>query len=120
MLAMTKVLYVPKNNVYTNIMKEFKFYVYIMANKRNGTLYVGITNDLFRRIQEHKKHINPDAFTAKYNCDKLVYYEEFQYANRAIDREKQLKGGSRTNKIALIESINPDWMDLSEQDMFWL
>lgn len=101
-------------------MKELKFYVYIMANKRNGTIYVGVTNDIVRRVQEHKNHTFPDSFTARYNCDKLVFFETFQYVDRAIEREKQLKGGSRSNKIALIESINPDWCDLSTENLFWM
>ncbi|MDL2296283.1 GIY-YIG nuclease family protein [Lachnospiraceae bacterium OttesenSCG-928-E19] len=91
-----------------------------MANKRNGTLYVGVTNDLIKRTYEHKNKIYPDSFTSKYNCDKLVYYEKYKYINDAIDREKQIKSGSRTKKITLIESLNPDWIDLSFQDMFWL
>ena len=101
-------------------MKEFKFYVYIMANKPNGTIYVGVTNDIVRRVQEHKSHINPNSFTAKYNCDKLVYFESFKYSEYAIEREKQLKAGPRKNKLALIESINPEWLDLSAQNMFWI
>ena len=101
-------------------MKELKFYVYIMANKRNGTIYVGVTNDIVRRVQEHKNHTFPDSFTARYNCDKLVFFETFQYVDRAIEPEKQLKGGSRSNKIALIESINPDWCDLSTENLFWM
>ena len=91
-----------------------------MANKRNGTIYVGVTNDIVRRVQEHKNHTFPDSFTARYNCDKLVFFETFQYVDRAIEREKQLKGGSRSNKIALIESINPDWCDLSTENLFWM
>ena len=91
-----------------------------MANKRNGTLYVGVTNDIVRRVYEHKEHTFPDSFTARYNCDKLVYFEDFQYADKAIAREKQLKSGSRTRKIELIESINPDWHDLSAENMFWI
>ena len=90
-----------------------------MANKRNGTIYVGVTNDIVRRVQEHKNHTFPDSFTARYNCNKLVYYEDFQYADKAIDREKQLKAGSRAKKIELIESINPEWKDLSAENLFW-
>ena len=101
-------------------MKNFLFYVYIMANKRNGTIYIGVTNDIVRRVQEHKKHTFPDSFTAKYNCDKLVYFEDFQYVDKAIDREKQLKAGSRDNKIKLIESINPEWRDLATENLFWM
>lgn len=91
-----------------------------MFNKRNGTLYVGVTNDVVRRVHEHKTKVSPKSFTAKYGCNKLGYYEEFNYVNDALEREKKLKSGSRKNKIALIESINPDWLDLSEQDMFWI
>ena len=91
-----------------------------MTNKRNGTIYVGFTNDIVRRVHEHKTHMNMDSFTAKYNCDKLVYFENFKYSDKAIEREKQLKSGSRASKIALIESINPDWCDLSAENMFWM
>ena len=101
-------------------MNNYKFYVYIMANKRNGTLYIGVTNDIVRRVLEHKKHIFSESFTAKYSCDKLVYYEDFKYIDKAIEREKQLKSGSRYKKIQLIESINPGWVDFSVQDNFWL
>lgn len=101
-------------------MKEFKFYVYIMTNKPNGTLYVGVSNDIVRRVYEHKNKIFPDSFTVKYGCNKLVYYENFHYVNDALEREKKLKAGTRKKKIALIESINPNWVDLSEQDMFWI
>ena len=91
-----------------------------MANKKNGTLYVGVSNDIVRRVYEHKNKFFPDSFTAKYNCHMLVYYEDFQYVNDAIEREKKLKSGSRAQKIKLIESINPEWLDLSAQDMFWM
>ena len=101
-------------------MSKFTYYVYIMFNKRNGTLYVGVTNDIVRRVQEHKNKIFPDSFTAKYNCDKLGYYEDWEYVNDAIEREKKLKSGSRKKKIALIESINPDWQDLSTFSEFWM
>ena len=89
-----------------------------MASARNGTLYVGVTNDIVRRVHEHKNKIFPDSFTAKYNCHMLVYYEDYKYVNDALRREKKLKAGSREQKIILIESINPDWLDLSEQPMF--
>jgi len=88
------------------------FSVYILASKRNGTLYVGITNDLARRMFEHKNKL-VKGFTGKYNIDKLVYYETSGYINNAILREKQLKGWLRKKKIDLIESINPQWTDLS-------
>ena len=101
-------------------MKDFRFFVYIMTNAKNGTLYVGMSNDIVRRIYEHKNKTFPDSFTARYNCDKLVYFEEFKYVNDAIEREKKIKAGSRRKKIALIESINPQWLDLSTQELFWM
>ena len=99
---------------------QYRFFVYIMASARNGTLYVGVTNDIVRRVHEHKNKTFPDSFTARYNCDKLVYFEEFKYVNDAIEREKKIKAGSRRKKIALIESINPQWLDLSTQELFWM
>ncbi len=87
-------------------------FIYILTNKNNTTLYVGVTSNLIRRIQEHKEKHDKKSFTAHYNLSKLVYYEAFQMIGDAIGREKQLKGGSRANKLALIESINPDWEDL--------
>ena len=89
-----------------------KGYVYILFNKRNGTLYVGVTSFLKRRVYEHKTKFHPDSFTAKYSVDKLGYYEEYQMVIDAISREKQIKGGSRGDKIALIEGMNPNWEDL--------
>ena len=84
-----------------------------MANKRNGTLYVGVTSDLIKRIYEHKHHL-VKGFTNKYKIDKLVYFEETSDIHAAISREKQIKGWLRKKKIALIESINPGWKNLSE------
>lgn len=101
-------------------MKEYKFYVYIMFNRRNGALYTGVTRDIVERVWEHKNKVNPDSFTARYNCDKLGYWEDFQYVNDAIEREKHIKAQSRKYKLNLIESVNPDWLDLSVQDMFWV
>ncbi len=86
-------------------------YVYILFNKRNGTLYTGVTSDLVKRLYEHKNKTY-DGFTKKYNIDKLGYYEIFSDIELAIKREKQLKAGSRNKKIELIESINPNWNDL--------
>ena len=86
-------------------------YVYILANKKHGTLYVGVTNDLLRRISEHKSKKIED-FTMKYNVDKLVYYEVYDDMYNAISREKQLKAGSRNKKIELIEENNKNWDDL--------
>ena len=88
-------------------------YVYILSNKRNGTLYVGVTSNLVKRIFEHKEKVI-NGFSAKYNLDLLVYYEERWSIEEAIQREKQLKAGNRKKKLSLIESINPDWKDLSE------
>ena len=88
-----------------------KGYVYILFNKRNGTLYTGVTSDLPKRIFEHKNKL-ADSFTKKYEVDKLGYYEVFDNIVTAIEREKQIKAGSRKNKLILIESINPDWKDL--------
>ena len=85
----------------------------MMANKRNGTIYTGVTNDLIRRVYEHKTDLN-DGFTKKYRCYKLVYYESFATMDDAISREKQLKAGSRKKKIALIERDNFNWQDLYE------
>ena len=83
-----------------------------MASKKNGTLYTGITNDIARRAFEHKTHLNPDSFTARYNVNKLVYMEVFENPEYAIMREKQIKSWTRQKKINLIESFNPEWKDL--------
>ena len=88
------------------------YYIYILTNDLNTVLYTGVTNDLFRRISEHKNKLNPSSFTAKYNLNKLVYFESFFNINDAITREKQIKAGSRKKKILLVESLNPDWKDL--------
>ena len=91
---------------------EKKAYVYILFNLRNGTLYTGVTSDIVRRIYEHKTGLHPKSFTAKYGVDKLGYYEEYVSITEAIEREKQIKGGSRAAKLALIEGMNPNWEDL--------
>ena len=88
-----------------------QYYVYIATN-RSGTLYTGVTNDLLRRMDEHKRKLIP-GFTSKYNINRLAYYEESTNINAAIGREKQIKGWIRQKKIDLIESINPNWDDLS-------
>ena len=95
-------------------MKEHQYYVYIMTNKNNTVLYTGVCNDLKRRIWEHKHKVNPRSFTARYNLNKLIYYENCQDINQAIAREKQIKGWIRIKKIKLIESINKEWKDLSK------
>jgi putative endonuclease len=84
-----------------------------MTNKYNTVLYTGVTNDLHKRVYEHKSKLI-EGFTKKYNVTKLVYYEIFDDAYTAISREKQIKAGSRQNKIDLVNSINPDWKDLYE------
>jgi putative endonuclease len=90
-----------------------KGYTYILFNKRNGTLYTGVTSDLIKRVYEHKEK-NADGFTKKYDIDKLGYYEIHETMTLAIEREKKIKDGSRKSKIKLIETMNPDWKDLYE------
>ncbi|MHB8105310.1 MAG: GIY-YIG nuclease family protein [Dehalococcoidales bacterium] len=87
------------------------YYVYILASKRHGTLYIGVTNDLVRRVYEHKNDF-VEGFTKKYNVHMLVYYEQCESIESAIQREKQLKAWHRAWKIRLIEEANPDWKDL--------
>lgn len=87
-------------------------YVYIMTNKNRTTLYCGVTSDLPKRISEHKNHIHPKSFTARYNLEFLVYYEGFHRIEEAIAREKQIKAGSRKKKEELINGLNPQWKDL--------
>ena len=91
-----------------------QYYWYILASKRNGTLYIGITNDIIRRVGEHKLKLI-DGFTKKYNVALLMYYEDFNDVNEAILREKRLKKWNRDWKIRLIESINPNWDDLTDK-----
>nr|WP_299384725.1 GIY-YIG nuclease family protein [Allomuricauda sp.] len=88
------------------------YYVYILASKRNGTLYVGMTNNLERRVSEHKTKLN-DGFTKRYDIGMLVYYESHQHARDALLREKRLKKWKRQWKIELIEKENPRWQDLA-------
>ena len=89
------------------------FYVYILTNKANNVLYIGMTNDIQRRMTEHKNEMI-DGFSKRYHTHKLVYFEEYGHSIEAISREKQLKGYKRFKKIALIEKMNPNWNDLSE------
>ncbi len=91
---------------------EKLFFVYIMTNPRKTVLYTGVTNNLPRRIEEHRAKAVP-SFTAKYNVTQLVYYETGESVEGAITREKQIKAGSRRDKIELINSMNPTWKDLS-------
>lgn len=87
--------------------------VYIMSNKPDGVLYIGVTDNLDERVKEHKIKAFPKSFTAKYNCDKLVYFEKFDNGLEAIKREKQMKKWKREWKISLIEDFNPNWVDIS-------
>lgn len=84
----------------------------MVTNKHNTTIYTGVSSELYYRITQHKEKYYPKSFTAKYNCDKLVYYELFDHIEDAIAREKQIKAGSRGKKIKLIETMNPEWRDL--------
>ena len=87
--------------------------VYIMANKRNGTLYTGVTSNLLKRVYQHKNHLSA-GFTNKYQCTLLVYYSLCDDITAAITEEKRIKAGSRKKKLALIEKMNPQWRDLYE------
>ena len=93
-------------------MDEKRFFVYILANQTNTTFYTGVTSDLPKRIFEHKHHLDPTSFTAKYNVTKLVYYEPVDSALAAIEREKQIKGWNRKRKNKLISRMNPEWREL--------
>ncbi len=93
-------------------MNQKTFYAYILASKWHGTLYVGMTNNLTRRVQEHKEK-RCSSFTAKYNVDQLVYYTSYDNSVEAVTMEKRLKRWNRDWKIELIEENNPDWKDLS-------
>ncbi|MFA5358692.1 MAG: GIY-YIG nuclease family protein [Patescibacteria group bacterium] len=95
-------------------MTNGNYYVYIVASK-SGTLYIGVTNNLDRIIDEHKQGINP-GFTRKYGCNKLVYYERFSQIKEAINYEKVLKGWKRYKKEVLIRSMNPSWIDLNVEE----
>ena len=90
-------------------------FVYIITNFTNTTLYIGVTSHLPNRIIEHKEKRYQNSFSARYNLNKLVYYEQFQMIGDAIGREKQLKAGSRKKKLELIESLNPNWNDLFDE-----
>jgi len=92
-------------------MNERQFYVYILTNERHTVLYTGVTNNLGRRVYEHKEKF-VKGFTERYNADILVYYEVAENAEAAINREKQIKAGSRKKKEGLIQAMNPTWKDL--------
>ena len=88
------------------------YYVYILANATNVAIYTGITNNLIRRVWEHKENADPKSYTAKYHIHKLVYYEETTDVRIALEREKQIKDWNRKRKNQLVESMNPSWRDL--------
>ena len=88
------------------------YYVYILTNRHKTVLYVGVTNDLVRRVYEHKIHLDKKSFTAQYNVENLVFYEATSNVESAIRREKQIKSWNRRRKDALVESMNPQWLDL--------
>lgn len=92
----------------------YNFYVYILTNKNKTVLYTGVTNDLKRRLQEHKGKTNPKSFTARYNVEFLLYYEHFTWIQLAIAREKEIKDLKRDKKEILIKTINPDWKFLND------
>jgi putative endonuclease len=94
-------------------MDERTYFTYIVAS-RSHTLYIGVTADLRMRVYQHKQKLNPEGFAARFNCNRLVWFERFTSPTTAIKREKQLKGWTRAKKIALIEETNPTWNDLSD------
>ena len=98
--------------IHNQAMKQY--YVYILASKRNGMLYIGVTNNLLKRVNDHKNNIIK-GFTQKYNVHKLVYYEPYRYIRDAINREKRMKKWNRQWKINLIEKDNPLWKDLFDR-----
>ena len=106
-LAMTHVIRLSGETMY--------YYVYILANRTNTTIYTGVTNDLYRRLEEHRIHADPQSFTARYDVTKLVYFEQTTDIYSALEREKQIKGWSRKKKNLLVESRNPKWEDLLPQ-----
>ena len=89
-----------------------EYYVYILSDALNRTIYVGVTRNLVRRVYEHKHNLDPHSFTAKYNIHKLVYYESTSDVRVAIEREKQIKSWNRKRKNKLVESMNPSWAEL--------
>ena len=91
------------------------YYVYILSNSSNTVLYTGVTNNLPRRIYEHKNHLDPNSFTARYRVSKLVYYEATENVEAAIEREKQIKGWNRKRKDKTVSLKNPEWKDLYEE-----
>lgn len=93
--------------------------IYIMTNVNRTTLYVGVTSDLYSRVLDHREKVYPKSFTARYNLSVLVYYESFYSIEEVIEREKQIKAGSRLKKENLINSVNPEWKDLFTEIEKW-
>lgn len=91
------------------------YYVYILTNANKNLIYIGVTNNLIRRVYEHKHHLDKGSYTARYNIDQLVYFEETSDVEAAISREKQLKGWNRARKNRLVESKNSEWKDIYTQ-----
>ena len=91
-----------------------QYYVYILSNKNKNVIYTGVTNDLVKRVYEHKHHLDKGSFTSRYNVENLIYFEETTDIDSAIAREKQIKGWNRKRKEKLIEAKNPSWDDLYE------
>ena len=91
-----------------------QYYVYILTNEKGNVMYTGVTNDLIKRVFEHKHHLDKGSFTARYNVEKLVYFEMTSDVKAAIEREKQIKGWNRKRKNQLVESMNPEFKDLYE------
>ena len=99
--------------------RQYSYYVYMLASDRNGTIYIGVTNNLIRRIEEHKERLHNCSFTNKYNVNKLVYYERTNNIGFALYREKQIKKWNRKWKIRLIETDNYEWNDLYDSLVCW-
>ena len=97
-----------------NLKFDLKGYVYILTNKRNSVLYTGVTSNIKERINQHRIRKHKGSFTAKYNANKLVYFEQHESIGEAIKREKQIKAGNRRKKVELISGMNPGWVDLGE------
>ncbi|PRY89782.1 GIY-YIG nuclease family protein [Mongoliibacter ruber] len=96
-------------------MKRHEYFVYILTNFAKTVLYVGMTNNLSKRLAEHNEKLNPESFTSKYNCCHLVHWESYQYVREAIAREKEIKKWRRSKKEALIAEYNPGWKFLNEE-----
>ena len=96
------------------MIMNMNYYVYILTNNHKNVIYTGVTNDLMRRVYEHKNHLDKGSYTARYNVERLVYFEVTADVNSAIEREKQIKGWNRKRKDKLVESKNPKWEDLYE------